>query len=117
MPHAAQPEQTQQYQLVEKEVGYHRVAPFHGGEMGALYPFCRLLNYPHDRGTRPAIWGDKKHHFEVIVGKSMRSFGEGAEDRPPSLKRFGFVQTLDTQPKRRLYEVLHSWLADKTYPT
>src|SRR5438132_13718585 len=19
--------------------------------MGALYPFCRLLNYPHDRGT------------------------------------------------------------------
>jgi len=53
MQHAAQPEQTQQHQLVEKEVGYHRVAPFHGGEMGALYPFCRLLNYPHDRGTRP----------------------------------------------------------------
>jgi hypothetical protein len=53
-------------------------------------------------------WGDKKHNFEVIVGKSMRSFGEGEEDRPPSLKRFGFVQTLDTQPKRRLYEVLHS---------
>src|SRR4029453_11584433 len=51
--HAAQPEQTHQHQLVEKEVGYHRVAPFHGGEMGALYPFCRLLNYPHDRGTRP----------------------------------------------------------------
>jgi hypothetical protein len=53
-------------------------------------------------------WGDKKHHFEVIVGKSMLSFGEGAEDRPPSLKRFGFVQTLDTPPKRRLYEVLHA---------
>src|SRR5215470_16712791 len=53
-------------------------------------------------------WGDKKHHFEVIVGKSIRSFGEGAEDRTPSLKRFGFVQTLETQPKRRLYEVLHS---------
>ena len=53
-------------------------------------------------------WGDKKHHFEGIVGKSMRSFGEGVEDRPPSLKRFGFVQTLDTQPKRRLYEVLHA---------
>src|SRR6266446_5992672 len=53
-------------------------------------------------------WGDKKHHFEVIVGKSMLSFGEGAEDRTPSLKRFGFVQTLDTQPKRRLYEVLHA---------
>ncbi len=53
-------------------------------------------------------WGDKKHHFEVIVGKSMRSFGEGAEDRTPSLKRCGFVQTLETHPKRRLYEVLHA---------
>src|SRR5262249_32012387 len=53
MQHAAQPEQTQEHELVEQEVGYHRVAPFHGGETGALYPFCRLLNYPHDRGTRP----------------------------------------------------------------
>src|SRR5215471_15041422 len=53
-------------------------------------------------------WVDKKHNFEVIVGKSMLSFGESEEDRTPSLKRFGFVQTLDTQPKRRLYEVLHS---------
>jgi hypothetical protein len=53
-------------------------------------------------------WLDKKHNFEVMVGKSILSFGEGAEDRRPSLKRFGFVQTLDTQPKRRLYEVLHS---------
>src|SRR5205809_7458415 len=44
MQHAAQPEQTQQHQLVEKEVGYHCVAPFHGGETGALYLFCRLLN-------------------------------------------------------------------------
>src|SRR5215471_1228937 len=53
-------------------------------------------------------WGDKKHTFEVIVGKSIRSFAEGAEDRTSSLKRFGFVQTLDTKSKRRLYEVLHS---------
>jgi len=53
-------------------------------------------------------WWDKQHNFEVIVGKSMLSFGEGEADRPPSLKRFGFVQTLDTQSKRRLYEVLHS---------
>src|SRR5437870_7409916 len=53
-------------------------------------------------------WLDKKHNFEVIVGKSMLSFGEGEEDRTPSLKRFGFVQTLDTKPKRRLYEVLQS---------
>src|SRR5215813_10492930 len=53
MQHAAQPEQTQQHQLVEQEVGYHCVAPFHGGETGALYPFCRLRNYPHAGGTRP----------------------------------------------------------------
>ena len=53
-------------------------------------------------------WCDKKHTFEVIVGKSIRSFAKGEEDRQPSLKRFGFVQTLDTKSKRRLYEVLHA---------
>src|SRR4030095_6572755 len=31
---------------------------------------------------------EKTHKFEVIVGKSIRSFGEGEEDRTPSLKRF-----------------------------
>src|SRR5262249_17213392 len=55
MPHTTEPEQTHQPQLVEKEVRYHRVAPFHSDEMGTLYPFCRLLNYPHDRGTQPTI--------------------------------------------------------------
>jgi len=29
-------------------------------------------------------------------------------DKTPSSKRFGFVQTLETKPKRRLYEVLHA---------
>ena len=53
-------------------------------------------------------WCDKKHKFEVIVGKSTRSFDESEEDRTPSLKRFGFVQTLDTKSKRRLYEVLQA---------
>src|SRR5215471_16432994 len=53
-------------------------------------------------------WVDKKHTFEVIVGKSIRGFEEGEEARTPSIKRFGFVQTLDTKSKRRLYEVLHS---------
>jgi hypothetical protein len=53
-------------------------------------------------------WFDKKHKFEVIVGKSIRSFDEDEEGKTPSLKRFGFVQTLDTKSKRRLYEVLHS---------
>ena len=53
-------------------------------------------------------WFAKKHNFEVIVGKSTRVFGADEEDKPPSSKRFGFVQTLDTKPKRRLYEVRHS---------
>src|SRR5262245_703436 len=54
-------------------------------------------------------WVDKKRKFEIIVGKSIRSFDEREEeDKAPSLKRFGFVQTLDTKWKRRLYEVLRS---------
>ncbi len=53
-------------------------------------------------------WFDKKHKFEVIVGKSIRSFEEDEEGKTPSLKRFGFVQTLDTKSKRRLHEVLQS---------
>src|SRR5437867_2422855 len=53
-------------------------------------------------------WFAKKHHFEVIVGKSTLSCSEDEEDKAPSSKRFGFVQTLDTKPKRRLYEVLHA---------
>jgi hypothetical protein len=54
-------------------------------------------------------WVEKTHTFEVIVGKSIRSFEESEEDRTPSLKRFGFVQTYDdAKPKRRLHEVVHS---------
>ena len=53
-------------------------------------------------------WEAKKHNFEVIVGKSTLSFREEEADKAPSSKRFGFVQTLDTKPKRRLYEVLHA---------
>jgi hypothetical protein len=53
-------------------------------------------------------WFAKKHNFEVIVGKSTRACGENEADKTPSSKRFGFVQTLDTKPKRRLYEVLHA---------
>src|SRR5215510_5569867 len=47
-------------------------------------------------------WFAKKHNFEVIVGKSTHAFGEDEADKPPFSKRFGFVQTLETKPKRRL---------------
>src|SRR4029453_65458 len=53
-------------------------------------------------------WFDKQHNFEVIVGKSVLSFGEDEDAKSPSHKRLGFVQTLDTKPKRRFYEVLQS---------
>ena len=53
-------------------------------------------------------WEAKKHHFEVIVGKSTLAFKRDEDEETPSSKRFGFVQTVDTKPKRRLYEVLKS---------
>jgi hypothetical protein len=45
-------------------------------------------------------WHDKKHNFEVIVGKSLAA---GRDDR-----YFGFVRSQDEQPGRRLCEVLRS---------
>jgi hypothetical protein len=53
-------------------------------------------------------WEAKKRNFEVIVGKSTLAFTRDDEEETPSSKRFGFVQTFDPKPKRRLYEVLHS---------
>ena len=53
-------------------------------------------------------WGAKKHNFEVIVDKSTLAFTREEDEDHPSSKRFGFVQTLDTKSKRRLYEVLKS---------
>jgi hypothetical protein len=53
-------------------------------------------------------WDEKKRQFEVIVGKSILAFRRDDEEDLPSSKCFGFVQTLDTKPKRRLFEVLHS---------
>jgi hypothetical protein len=53
-------------------------------------------------------WEAKKHNFEVIVGKSTLAFKRDEDDETPASKRFGFVQTLDAKPKRRLFEVLQS---------
>lgn len=53
-------------------------------------------------------WEEKRQHFEVIVGKSILAFRRDDEEDIPSSKCLGFVQTLDTNPKRRLFEVLHS---------
>jgi hypothetical protein len=53
-------------------------------------------------------WDEKNGHFEVIVGKSILAFRRDDEEDLPSSKCFGFVQTLDEKPKRRLFEVLKS---------
>ncbi len=49
-------------------------------------------------GTYIRSWSDKKTQFEVIVGKSIPHEGDA--------KCFGFVQTFDEKPKRRLFDVL-----------
>ena len=50
----------------------------------------------------------KQGWFEVIAGKSVVAFRreEGAE--VPPTKCFGFVQTYDTKPRRRLWELMKS---------
>jgi hypothetical protein len=53
-------------------------------------------------------WEVKRQQFEVIVGQSILAFHREDEEDSPSSTCFGFVQTLDTKPKRRLFEVLQS---------
>jgi hypothetical protein len=44
----------------------------------------------------------------LLPDKSTLAFKRDEEEDIPSSKRFGFVQTMDTKSKRRLYEVLKS---------
>ena len=53
-------------------------------------------------------WEVKKQPCEVIVGKSILAFKREDAEAIPSSKGFGCVQTLDTKPKRRLFEMLQS---------
>jgi hypothetical protein len=53
-------------------------------------------------------WDEKKRQFEVIVGKSILAFKREDKEDVPSSKCFGFVQTVDPKPKRRLFELLQS---------
>src|SRR5258708_3219040 len=46
--------------------------------------------------------------FEVIAGKSVLEFRRGEAGESKSSKCFGFVQTYDDRPKRRLFELLKS---------
>ncbi|MGH9761478.1 MAG: ISKra4 family transposase, partial [Blastocatellia bacterium] len=50
----------------------------------------------------------KEGYFEVIAGKSMPSFRRDEAAAELDGKCFAFVQTLDTKPRRRLFELLKS---------
>ena len=50
----------------------------------------------------------KEGWFEVIAGKSVVAFRREENDQTPSAKCFGFVQTYDEKPRRRLWELLKS---------
>ena len=50
----------------------------------------------------------KQGCFEVIAGKSVVAFRREDVDEAPSAKCFGFVQTYDEKPRRRLWELLKS---------
>jgi hypothetical protein len=51
----------------------------------------------------------KRGCFEVIVGKSILEFKRDEEDGAEKSKKcFGFVQTFDEKPRRRLFELLKS---------
>ena len=50
----------------------------------------------------------KEGWFEVIAGKKCGRFRQEDEGEIPSAKCFGFVQTYDEKPRRRLWELLQS---------
>jgi hypothetical protein len=50
----------------------------------------------------------KEGFFEVIAGRSVVAFRRVAEDVVPESKCFGYVQTYDDKPRRRLFEVMKS---------
>jgi hypothetical protein len=50
----------------------------------------------------------KAGFFEVIAARSIVAFRRNEAEDIPSAKRLGFVQTYDTKPRRRLWELLKS---------
>ncbi len=61
------------------------------------------------RGRKSTTGAKTSTLFEVLAGKSILSFHrEDPEDEPPSSKCFALVRSVDTKPKRRLFELLQS---------
>jgi hypothetical protein len=53
-------------------------------------------------------WDEKQRQFEVMVGKSIIAVRRDEKENIPASQGLGCVQTLDTKPTRRLFEVLKS---------
>jgi hypothetical protein len=53
-------------------------------------------------------WDEKQRQFEVMVGKSIIAVRRDEKENIPASQGLGCVQTLDTKPTRRLFEVLQS---------
>jgi hypothetical protein len=96
-----------------------------GGEQWAFVECCpadwETLPIPDGPITVGIVGGyvrdrnEKKSHFEVIMGTSILAFRREDEDITSS-KGFGFVQTLDTKPKRCLFEVVSGSAAGRGAP-
>jgi hypothetical protein len=50
----------------------------------------------------------KEGCFEVIAGRSVVAFRRAESEQVPPVKCFGFVQTYDEKPRRRLWELMKS---------
>jgi hypothetical protein len=48
----------------------------------------------------------KEGFFEVIAGQSVVALRRAADDDVPESKCFGYVQTYDDKPRRRLWELM-----------
>ena len=50
----------------------------------------------------------KQGFFEVMAGRSVVAFRRAADDEVPESKCFGYVQTYEEKPRRRLFELMKS---------
>ena len=94
---------------MEKELGEERqLNLFEGGqiEQDEQAPPDGPMTVGIDGGYVRAA--HKEGFFEVIAGRSVVAFRRAADDEVPESKCFGYVQTYDDKPQRRLYELMKS---------
>jgi len=93
---------------MEKELGEERLSLIEGGEQdGEQLPIPDgPLTVGLDGGFVRAR--HQRVCFEVIAGKSVLEFKRDDPEAEQSKKCFGFVQTYDAKPRRRIFELLKS---------